>query len=249
MHRFFVDKDDIDGSVVRITGSDFNHLSHSLRLAPEDKIIVSNGDGWDYLVELQNFSDQSVKGRIINKEKNRSEPSLDITIAQAIPKKTNMDYIIQKCTELGVKNFIPLDTTRTIVKLKGRKEEKRVNRWQKIAREAAKQAGRGMIPTVARVHKLRDLVKYKDKYNLIIIPWEEEKSCSLINLKDKIRAVDKRVLIIIGPEGGFSAEEVASITKIGGISITLGPRILRTETAGLVTATVVLYETNDLGGN
>ncbi|MFP4015439.1 MAG: 16S rRNA (uracil(1498)-N(3))-methyltransferase [Halanaerobiales bacterium] len=250
MHRFFVDKNAIEGEVVRVTGSDFNHISHSLRMQEGDRFIVNNGDGLDYTVELKEITEQVVIAEIKDRQKNMNETSINVTLAQAIPKKNNMDLIIQKCTEIGVKRIIPINTSRTIVKISGKKLDRKLDRWQKIAEEAAKQSRRGIIPEINRLINLKELKSFFADYNLVLVPWEDEKTLGLRELWNK-ESVDtglENILIIIGPEGGFSAEEVKSLQENGGRSITLGPRILRTETAGLVALTAVLYQAGELGG-
>lgn len=247
MHRFFVGEEDITGKVVKVTGSDFNHISHSLRLNEGDKIIVCN-QGIDNVVELTKFTDKFVEGIIVESKVNYREPEINITLAQAIPKKSNMDLIVQKCTEIGVSSIIPLQTKRTIVKLKGKKKQKRINRWQRIAREAAKQCQRGNIPLVKNIYDIKDIEKIKDNYDLILIPYENEKVNNFQNFWNSNTREATDILVIIGPEGGFTEQEVKLVEKMGGKSVSLGPRILRTETAGMISLTMILYEIGDLGG-
>lgn len=245
MNRFFINTDAFQGEVVEITGSDFNHISHSLRLKIGNKIIVATGDGWDYIVELTDFKEGKVIGNIIDKRPNITEPSINVTLAQAIPKKNNMDLIVQKSTEIGINKIIPLETSRTVVKLKGNKKDKRRKRWQKIAEEAAKQSQRGIIPVVEMIHDIKDLKSIMNKYDLVLVPWEEERATGLKKIwSDNV----ENILLVIGPEGGFPIDEIDYLKKYGGKPITLGPRILRTETAGLVALSMILYESGNLGG-
>ena len=151
MHRFFVKDEYIENDVVEISGEDFNHISNSLRLQPGDEIIVSPGNSYDYIVELKDFNDKTVIGRIINKEVNQTEPEINVDLGQAIPKNRNIELVIQKGTEIGVNKIIPLDTERTIVKLSKSKEKRRLKRWQKISKEAAKQSQRGQIPNIKNI--------------------------------------------------------------------------------------------------
>lgn len=269
MHRFFIDEEAIEGEVVKVTGSDFNHISHSLRMKKGDQFIVNNGDGLDYIVEIGKISGQMVIGTIIDSEKNKNEPSINVTLAQAVPKKNNMDLIVQKCTEIGIKKIIPIYTERTIVKLSGKKRQKKIDRWRKIAEEAAKQSGRGVIPVIGQLIEFTNLESIFSEYELILIPWEDEQKLALKEIleclysdnqnnvqnnnfnKSKQNNRDiktKNILIIIGPEGGFSPDEIQYVEKSGGYAVTLGPRILRTETAGFVALTVLLYQAGELGG-
>ncbi|ACL70027.1 conserved hypothetical protein TIGR00046 [Halothermothrix orenii H 168] len=249
MHRFFVSEEQIRDDLVIIKGNDYNHIVNSLRLNPGDKLIVCPGNCRDYVATIEEIKENQITGKIIKEYKNRNEPSLNITLAQALPKKRKMDLVIQKATEIGVRSIIPLKTTRTIVRLNKKKERKKTDRWQKIAKEAAKQSGRGRIPTVERVYSLKELTQFKSNFDLIIIPWEEEQGKNLKNVLSTVNVSEiSKILVIIGPEGGFPPEEIKFIEQLGGIPITLGPRILRTETAGLVVLTMLLYESGDLGG-
>ena len=249
MHRFFVQPEDISDGMVRIGGSDFNHINRALRLETGEGIIVSSGDGLDHLAEIREFRDNEVIVVIKESYRNKNEPELQVTLAQAIPKKGNMELIIQKCTELGIRRIIPLFTERTIVKLDEKKQEKRRERWQKIAEEAAKQSRRGIIPYIDNFYRLQELVDIFAEFDIVLIPWEEEEENGLRGALEKVDLKEKsRILIIIGPEGGFSAGEVEDVRKTGGISVSLGPRILRTETAGFVTLTALLYQAGELGG-
>ncbi|MFW6264819.1 MAG: 16S rRNA (uracil(1498)-N(3))-methyltransferase [Bacillota bacterium] len=250
MHRFFLNENNvIDGEVLKITASDFKHISYSLRMGKGDKLIVSDGKGIDYLVEIIEIREDELIAKILSREKNSNEAEVLVTLAQGIPKKNNMDFIIQKCTEIGVNKIIPLNTKRTIVKLSGKKLEKRLERWQKIAEEAAKQSGRALIPEIDRLYDLEDIISLMEDYDLVLIPWEGEAEQGLSDIYNKKNDVNfKKILIIIGPEGGFAESEVNYLKKNGVIPITLGPRILRTETAGLVALTMVLYQSGELGG-
>ncbi|HOA40820.1 MAG TPA: RsmE family RNA methyltransferase [Halanaerobiales bacterium] len=249
MHRFFVQPEDISEGIIRISGSDYNHIYRSLRLGIGEEIIVSSGDGLDHRVEIRDFQDDAVITVIKESYRNENEPVLEVTLAQAIPKKSNMELIIQKCTELGIERIIPLNTERTIVKLEGKKQDQRRERWQKIAEEAAKQSRRGRIPLIDQFYNLRQLDSIFPEFDLVLIPWEEEKGRGLKSVLEKVNLQEKkRILIIIGPEGGVSQGEVDFVQKAGGIAVSLGPRILRTETAGFVTLTALLYQAGELGG-
>src|SRR5690554_2179836 len=252
MPRFFIDSRALEGKIVKITGANYNHIHNALRLKKGDEISLSCGDGWDYLVSLKDFKKDFVIGEIQEKIENETEPDLCITIAQAIPKKNNMELVVQKTTELGVYSIIPLETSRTIVQISDKRKKKRLGRWQKIAEEAAKQSKRGIIPEVKDIHTLEDIKLLSDRFDLILIPWEEEKTKSLHQvLKDyKASPVYSRInniLVIIGPEGGFTVKEMEFVNGFGGVPVSLGSRILRTETARLVTLSVLFYETGEMG--
>lgn len=256
MNRFFVKPEYVENDVVEIRGDDFNHISNSLRLKEDDKIIISIGDGYDYIVRLVDFKESSVLGQIIKKKPNQTEPSINIDLAQAIPKNRNIEFVIQKGTEIGVNNIIPLETERTIVKLSKSKEKRRIERWQAISEEAAKQSQRGKIPTIKGLVSFdnkEEIEELLNKYDRVLVLYAGETSK---NIKNTIRNYNKNkvkdILLFIGPEGGFTKQEVEMLENLVSSTevetISLGPRILRTETAGLVALSAILYEFGDLGG-
>jgi len=256
MHRFFINEDYIENDVVEISGEDFNHISNSLRLQPGDEIIVSSGNGFDYRVELENFDEQTVIGRIIDKEVNQTEPKVNIDLGQAIPKNRNIELVIQKGTEIGVNQIIPLDTERTIVKLSSSKEKRRIKRWQKISKEAAKQSQRGQIPNIENVLDVNNRQMINNlfsSYDLILVLYAQDDSFSIKEALKTYKGNNvNKILVLIGPEGGFTPEEISTFNELGKehkvATINLGKRILRTETAGLVALSNILYEFGDLGG-
>ena len=250
MHRFFISKDNLNQDKVEISGQDYKHISRSLRLQEGDKIIACTGDGNDLLVKLDEFTDDAVRGKVLKKTKSSTEPDLKVTLAQAIPKNRNMELVAQKTTEIGINEIIPLSTKRTIVRLKGKKRKKRIDRWQRIAEEAAKQSQRGVIPGINDIFTVKQLKTIRDRYDLILVLWVDNDARSLSEvLSDINRSEIKNVMLIIGPEGGFTDQEINIIKDdLNGHSVRLGPRIFRTETAGLVGLSALLYEFNELGG-
>ncbi len=247
MRRFFVEEKDIKENQVTIKGDEARHIVQVLRLEERDKIKVFTGKGKEYLTEIIQASEKEVIGRILEESRLDTEPSIEITLLQGLPKSDKMDFIVQKVTELGVKRIIPVITQRTVVKLNKEKARARRNRWQRIALEAAKQSGRAIIPAVREVISFIQALDNLNRESLNLIPWEEETSTSL---KEALRPItDHRspITIFIGPEGGFTLEEVRAAKKKGAIPVSLGPRLLRTETAGLVTLAVILYELGDMG--
>lgn len=256
MHRFFVKSNYVNNDVVEIRGNDFNHISNSLRLKPKDKIIITTGDGYDYITELKEFTEKAVFGDIIDKKINKSEPIIRVDLGQAVPKNRNIELVIQKGTEMGVNNIIPLDTVRTIVKLTSSKEKRRLKRWQKIAQEAAKQSQRGKIPEIKGLLSIDDKNKLQSlfsKYDLILVLYAGKANQSLKKIMKKYKREKLTdILILIGPEGGFAPEEI-DLFKNNDLDkkveiVTLGSRILRTETAGLAALTSIMYEFDELGG-
>ncbi|MFW6381661.1 MAG: 16S rRNA (uracil(1498)-N(3))-methyltransferase [Bacillota bacterium] len=248
MYRFFINEEDIEGDMVKITGKDFNHISNSLRLQPGDKIIVTRGKGREYLVKLREFEKGLVRGEVIEQRPDRQEPTARITLAQAIPKKRNMELVVEKTTELGVYSIIPLETERTVVKLSGNKADKRKNRWQRIAEAAAKQSQRGFIPRIESICRPRQFAKRKEDYDLILVFSTAQGVQSLQDVEYSPGIRIGNILLFVGPEGGFNKEEVYYLKhELGAIPVTLGPRILRTETAGIVGTALLLYEIGNMG--
>lgn len=245
MHRFFVEKEQIKDSTIEIVGSDVKHIKDVIRLRIEEEIEISS-NGITYSCEIQSISKDKIIAKIIDKKKGTNESPIELILYQGLAKGSKMDEIIQKGTEVGIKEFYPVATHRSIVKIKDiKKEESKVERWNSIADEAAKQSKRDFLPKVQNVISFDEMIiLLKDEKN-IIVPYEDEKANGI---KSKLQAIDDgNIHIIIGPEGGFEPYEIEKLKSIGAEIVTLGPRILRTETAGVVAATIVLYELGDLG--
>lgn len=250
MHRFFVEKEQIKGENVIITGSELKHISHALRLEPGDRIIIvprENEQNIEYEVELKEFSREEITAEIREKRQVSNEPPVNIHLAQAIPKNKNMELVAEKTTELGVKKIIPLTTERTVVKLSEKKAQKRVARWQRIVTAAAKQSQRGILPQIAELQDLQEVEKITGKYDLVLFFWTGEQKKSLHYVLQDIRNNKQNnvenILVLIGPEGGFSPREAELFTGNDNVyPVSLGPRILRTETAGLTVISILMYE-------
>lgn len=245
MHRFFVLEENILENTIKIVGTDVNHIKNVLRLSIEDKVEVI-GSKYNYDCEISHISKDEILLLIKEVKDKTNESNLRISLFQGLPKSSKMETIIQKCTELGVYNFYPVSTNRSVVKINDmKKEEKKVQRWQLIAEEASKQSKRDIIPKVENILGFNDMMeKIKDK--VVIVPYESEEKLSIKGLKASLENVDE-INIIIGPEGGFEEYEIEKLKNSGAHIVTLGPRILRTETAGVVTATILMYEFGDLG--
>ena len=245
MHRFFVLEENILENTIKIVGTDVNHIKNVLRLSIEDKVEVI-GSKYNYDCEISHISKDEILLLIKEEKDKTNESNLRISLFQGLPKSSKMETIIQKCTELGVYNFYPVSTNRSVVKINDmKKEEKKVQRWQLIAEEASKQSKRDIIPKVENILGFNDMMeKIKDK--VVIVPYESEEKLSIKGLKTSLENVDE-INIIIGPEGGFEEYEIEKLKNSGAHIVTLGPRILRTETAGVVTATILMYEFGDLG--
>ena len=251
MRRFFVEEQDIKENQVTIKGDEARHIAQVLRLKERDKIKVFTGKGKEYLTEIIQASKKEVIGKVLKESKLDTEPPIEITLVQGLPKSDKMDFIVQKVTELGVKKVIPVITQRTIVRLDKEKAEKRRNRWQRIALEAAKQSGRAIVPEVREAIPFIQALDNLNRESLNLIPWEEETSTSLKevlkNHTSHIPHLVSQITVFIGPEGGFTSEEIEAAKEKGAIPVSLGPRLLRTETAGLAALVMILYELGDLG--
>lgn len=247
MHKFFVPKEYFENDKVIIKGDDVNHITKVLRMHINDIIKVNDNDGNDYICTILSIDKKNVICSIDEKIKSTSEPSTRVYLYQGLPKSTKMDIIIQKCTEIGVYSIIPVLTERVVVKTIENDINNKLSRWQRIAEEAAKQSNRGIVPKIGNAIDFKEAINQMKSYEASIIPYEMEKEKNLKGLFINNSNI-KSLGIFIGPEGGFSKEEIEYAKDNGIISITLGPRILRTETAGLTCLAIVLYETGNMGG-
>lgn len=243
MNRFFVDDPGAfsDRSVV-ITGEDVNHVKNVLRLKENDELIVSDGRGRDYHCRISGVTNEEVVADICDICDNFSELSTEITLFQGFPKGDKMELIIQKTVELGVTRIVPVMTKRTVVKLDDKKAKKKTERYNMIAESAAKQSGRGMIPEVTMPVSFAEAVSMAEKLDMNIIPYEEAEGVEYSRNIIKSIKGKKSLGIFIGPEGGFAREEVEKALDAGASAITLGHRILRTETAGMAVISIIMFE-------
>lgn len=243
MSKFFVNKSQIKGSQITISGQDTTHISKVLRLKTGDDLLVCDGEGNDYASVIESVSKEQIICSVLESFPCKNEPEVKVTLYQGLPKQGKMEWIIEKCTEIGISTIVPVQMTRSVVKLDSTQAPKKQERWQKTANEAAKQCGRGVIPQVMLPVKLQDL-KQEDLPDYLLVPYEEEKAKPI---KETLRGKkEKSVGIFIGPEGGFTEDEIDHLTSLGANCVTLGPRILRTETAGIVTLSLVLYEFDEM---
>lgn len=247
MPRFFIDPALIRGDRVTIGGSEAHHMNHVLRLGPGDIITLLDGRGNLFQGRIETIRDGQVQCQLLHREPAGAEPPLDVVLVQGLAKGERMDLVIQKGTELGVRSFIPVQCNRSVVRLDAKKGAVRRERWQRIAQGAAKQCGRGLVPEVMAPVAWSAALDLIPPRGLVLLPWEEEINRTL---KAELQARKKPevVWIIIGPEGGLEKHEVDQARERGAIPVTLGPRILRTETAGLAAVTMLLYQWGDLGG-
>lgn len=239
MPKFFAYKGQIENDSFIIEGTDANHIGTVLRSKAGEGIVICDGEGTDYYCTLTEVDKKRVVAHIDERRAVESEPKTKITLYQGLPKSDKMELIIQKCVELGISRIVPVKTEFAVAKLDG-KEEKKVDRWQKIAESAAKQCGRGIIPTVDMPMTFAQAATDSKACDGRIIPYENERENSIKTFAKAFQG--ESIAIFIGPEGGFSPKEIEMAMEQGITSVTLGKRILRTETAGMVTCAVLLYE-------
>jgi len=243
MPRFFVKTDQIKEKEIIIIGEDVKHIKNVLRKQIGDKLEICNAEtGKMYKCEIKELKEQEIINNIVEETAN-IESKIKVDIYQGLPKADKMELIIQKSIELGANAIIPVEMKRCVVKLDSKSESKKIERWQKIAESAAKQSGRDTVPEIRRLIRVEDLIKLKDEYDAIILCYENEKENyiknELIKLKDKQKL---RIAIVIGPEGGLEEKEVEYLNQNGAKVVTLGNRILRTETVALNLLSIIMYE-------
>jgi 16S rRNA (uracil1498-N3)-methyltransferase len=244
MSRFFVKPEQISGNTVIIVGEDAKHIGTVLRMRKDEKITVCDGQSIDYNCIIIEVYKDSVEAQILDKKVNNAEPAIKVKLYQALPKLDKMEFIIQKCVELGIDEIIPVVSKRTIVKIEEpKKGEKKLERWNKISEAAAKQSMRGKIPQVSDIISFAKALEQAQLLDGAIIPYENEKQTTLKSFVQTFKG--QTIGIFIGPEGGFEQEEILMAQKVGIQAITLGNRILRTETAGLAAVSNIIYELGD----
>lgn len=222
-------------------GPDVNHIKNVLRMKRGDQVMVSDGEGMQYLCALESFTDGLVWFEIVDTWKENRELSSKLYLFQGLPKSDKMELIIQKATELGVYELVPMVTGRTVVKLDEKKAEKKNARWNAIAESAAKQSGRSLIPRVAGVMTFSEALAYAKELDVLLIPYEKAEGMEATRRAIEGIYPGQSVGIFIGPEGGFEEAEVEQAMEKGAAPVTLGRRILRTETAGFVVLSMLLY--------
>ena len=243
MYRFFLESEQLLQEQIKICGEDYNHIRNVLRMKKGEKILVCDGSDKEYLCEIENYCDEeaNVKMRIVDVFGNSRELPAKITLFRGYPKGDKMEQIVQKAVELGAYEVDPVMMKRSIVKYDEKKAEKKVQRLNSVSLSAAKQSKRGIIPEVKPVMTMKEALEYAKTLDYIILPYEQAEGMDfsrevIQKAKDK-----KKIGVFIGPEGGFEQSEVDDIESIGGKIITLGHRILRTETAGMTILSLLMY--------
>lgn len=247
MARFFVSPDQVKSGHITISGPDVRHITRVLRMGAGDIITVLDGEGKAYEARIENISRDRVRCEVLEQGQAGGEPPIRVTLVQGISKGEKMDLVMQKGTELGVTSIIPVICRYSVVKMSPRKAAERRDRWQRIAVEAAKQCRRSVVPRVATPTTWQEALEDIPDGAVALMPYEGETDRKIRDVLRELNAPTE-IFIFIGPEGGIHPEEFEQAQWRGVIPVTLGSRILRTETAGLAASTMVLYEWGDLGG-
>lgn len=250
MQRYFVNKEQFDGDQVIVSGDDARHIQKVMRSRVGQKVIICDGSGSEAIAEITELAGDQVMLNVVEERLCNAEPQTKVWIAQSLPKGDKMEQVIQKCTEIGAVRFLPFTSARTIVQYDQRKEAKRLERWRKIAKEAAEQAHRGMIPVIEQTRSWKQLLSLVADSSVSLLCYEQEQEMSLRDAVHQawVEAEQREgaVLLMIGPEGGFEAHEVTEAMEAGAHVVSLGRRILRTETAAMVGLTALLYESGEI---
>jgi len=232
MPRFYVDSRDIGTDKLVILGDEAKHMKNALRMQPGDIFVAFDGSGMDYDCRITSVG-AAVEADILSRRITEVEPTIKVTLYQAYPKLAKMEEIIQKAVELGVVGVVPFISARCV------KRPDNASRLRRVALSAVKQCGRSIIPEVSDILRFEDAVARMSTHESLIVCWEEER---ITPLSDALKNDARDIGVVIGSEGGFEAAEVEKMRSAGGVSVTLGPRILRTETAGIAVLAAVFYE-------
>lgn len=241
MQHFFADRSWVQGDKIRLEGSDVNHMKNVLRMKEGEEVQVSDGTGNAYLCQIEGYEGNQAVLKIREKTEKDTELPSKIWLFQGLPKGDKMELIIQKAVELGAYAVVPVETRRCVVKLDAKKAQKKVTRWQQISESAAKQSKRMLIPEVKNVMNWKEALAFAKGLDVVLIPYELAQGMK--ETREILAAIQpgQSVGIFIGPEGGFEEEEVRDAMEAGGKPVTLGKRILRTETAGMTMLSILMY--------
>lgn len=248
MPKFFVKEEQIQENQIIILGQDVNHIKKVLRAKIGDELQICNSqNGENFLCEIDNLEEEKIICQIKEKIQEQVESNIEVTIFQGLPKADKMEYIIQKSVELGVYDITPVEMKRCVVKLNEKDESKKIERWQKISEVAAKQCGRDIIPQINNIINIKNICNLIQEYDMVLVAYENEEKNTLKeqleNIKKQNNSKSKvKIGIIIGPEGGLEEKDVETLKENGAKVITLGRRILRTETVALNVLSIIMYE-------
>ena len=246
MPKFFVTTDQIKEETISIQNEDVNHIKNVLRAKINDKIdICDYNTSKNYICEIVKIEDKKIECKIIKKVESNVESKIKVSIFQGLPKADKMELVIQKSVELGAFDITPIEMKRCVVKLNEKDKTRKIQRWQKISETAGKQSGRDIIPQINNIINVKKLCEKLGEYDLILVAYENEKENTLKQELKKIKNIKKeeiKIAIIIGPEGGIDNEEIEQFKSCDAKIITLGNRVLRTETVALNMLSIIMYE-------
>ncbi|KPL24445.1 MAG: hypothetical protein AMJ93_02330 [Anaerolineae bacterium SM23_84] len=259
MHRFFIPPSWIQENTVTLSGKVVHQIRDVLRLRVDDSIVVLDDSGWEYQVRLVEVGRERLSGLIERKVLGRTEPRAKITLYQSLLKSAKLEWVVQKGTELGIVEFVPMVSDRCVISSVNEVSKKKLERWRVIIQEAAEQARRARLPRLHEPLLFAQACERARRADLALLPWEDERVMSLRAMLAGSSTIPSRVQgrevvirkpfsihILVGPEGGFSNREVDQARRYGITPVSLGPRILRAETAALVAAAIVLYQLEDI---
>lgn len=242
MYRFFIEDRQIDGASIWLEGDDVNHIRNVLRMRSGEHVLLCNEAGMEYESELVSLEGEKIQARILDIHGTESELKTRIVLFQGLPKGEKMDMVIQKAIELGASEIVPVKMKRCVVKLDDKKARKKTDRWNAVALSAAKQSKRGIIPEVSRVCSFQEALKKAGDLSMVLVPYEAAEGMDDSKRLVKEAKNKESVGIFIGPEGGFEPAEIDELRQSGGQILSLGKRILRTETAGMAMLSVLMFE-------
>ncbi len=248
IRRFFVNKDDVSGGQVSVSGQDAVHIRESLRLKAGDTILVLDGSGMEYDVMLEEVSRRAVKGKIVASRKCKQDVKVQIALYQALPKGAEkVNFVLRRGTEVGLSGIGFFSSARSVPMIRGpKRSEEKLTRWQRVVTEAAKQCRRATLPEVGLFEGLEEVLDHCENHDLVVMAWEDAEGTRLREVLKGAGNVE-RVALIVGPEGGFEEREVSLAEERGAKVCSLGKLILRSELAGIVGASLILYEFGELG--
>lgn len=244
MRRFFVPPESINGGVARISGPEAHHIVRVLRMRPGDRIILCDGSGREFEARIMELDRKSISAVVEKVHPPAPDSDVAITLIQGLPKGDKFDQIVARVTEIGVRRIIPVISERVVVRLGD--GSRKFERWTRISAEAARVSGRARPPEIWFPRSYGQALKALEQGTALLIPWEKEKKLAFREAIKQVRST--HVAVAVGPEGGWSEREVELALELGGVSVTLGPRILRCETCAVAVVSLAMYELGDLGG-
>jgi 16S rRNA (uracil1498-N3)-methyltransferase len=245
LHRFFVAAPDIEDEQVVMSGRQAHQICKVLRLKPGDHFVALDNRGQEYQTELTEVTCDQVKGQVVQKRLATGEPKVRITLYQSLLAREKFEWVLQKCTEVGVSRFVPVITQRSVVRKANSVKEEKLTRWRRIITEAAEQSHRGRIPEMASPVDLQNALNQLGRFDLTLLASPDAQDNTLRDSLGRCDTIDSAALLI-GPEGGFVPEEIEQCVSKGAAAFTMGPRVLRTETAAVVASSLILYELGEM---